>query len=186
MQVASPEPVVRAVATADVDVLTAYLEDHLKDNGRGGAPLFQPQSRQAAGLEAGKMALFRAGLGIRVGEPGWRRAWVAIDSSGAIAGHTDLRGRPEPCSAHRALLGLGVHRRHRGHRLGRALVEHALAWATRSTQLEWIDLTFLSGNVPAERLYRSLGFVELATIADMYRIDGESVDDIWMTRRIAT
>jgi RimJ/RimL family protein N-acetyltransferase len=63
-------------------------------------------------------------------------------------------------------------------------VEFALSWALRDTTLEWIDLGFLDGNVPAERLYRSAGFERVATIRDMFRVDGQSIDDVRMTKRI--
>ncbi len=102
----------------------------------------------------------------------------------APAGHVDLRAHPDSCTEHRALLGLGVHRDHRRRGLGRILVEHALAWASRETEIEWIDLNFLAVNVPAESLYRSVGFETVATLADMYRIDGESIDSVFMTWRV--
>ena len=66
-------------------------------------------------------------LGTPVGEPGWRRAWLALDEDGAIAGHVDLRARPERPAAHRALLGMGVHRDHRRQGLGARLIDTALA-----------------------------------------------------------
>jgi ribosomal protein S18 acetylase RimI-like enzyme len=180
----SLEHVIRPIASNAADAFFAYLEDHLKDNGRNGAPMFQPQSRRTTFVAPEKVATFRAGLDTNVGAPNWRRAWAAFDSSGAIAGHVDLRARPEPCSSHRALLGMGVHRKYRGRRLGGALVQHAIAWAIENTGVDWIDLTFLGGNLPAERLYRSAGFQRIATVPDMFRIDGESISDVQMTRRI--
>jgi RimJ/RimL family protein N-acetyltransferase len=162
----------------------AHLEDQLKDNGRNGTPLFQPQSRDVSRADPEKIALFRLGLETPVGEPKWRRAWGAFDASGGIIGHVDLRAHFEPCTPHRAMLGMGVNRAHRRRGLGRALVEFALSWALRDTTLEWIDLGFLDGNVPAERLYRSAGFERVATIRDMFRVDGQSIDDVRMTKRI--
>ena len=129
-----------------------YLEDHLRDNGRDGTPLFQPRSRSDTRLDADRIAAFRAGLEVEVGVAKWRRAWAALDSGNAITGHVDLRAVSDSCTEHRALLGLGVHRERRRRGLGKALVAHALDWACQKTALEWIDLNFLSGNVPAERL----------------------------------
>ena len=180
----TPAYAIRSIALPHFDSFVAYLEDHLRDNGREGTPLFQPRSRNDTRLDADKLASFRAGLEIEVGEPKWRRAWAAVDGSTAIAGHVDLRAVPDPFTGHRALLGLGVHRDHRRRGLGKTLVEHALDWAHREGALEWIDLNFLSGNLPAERLYRSLGFEHVATLVDMYRIDGESVDSVLMTWRV--
>jgi ribosomal protein S18 acetylase RimI-like enzyme len=164
--------------------LVAHIEDHLEDNGRDGTPIFQPQSRETPWLGSEKIALFRAGLAAAVGAPGWRRWWTASDAAGRIAGHVDLHPRPDPAASHRALLGMGVHRDHRRRGLGRRLLAHAVAWAREETDLVWIDLSVLGGNAPAARLYRSAGFQEIATVADMFRVDGTSVADIAMTLRI--
>jgi hypothetical protein len=92
-----------------LDALVTYLEDHTLDNGREGEPLFAPRAPGVVWAADEARALFAAGLAEPVGAPGWRRAWVARDASGAIAGHVDLRARKEPFTAHRTLLGMGVH-----------------------------------------------------------------------------
>ena len=116
-----------------------------------------------------KGASFRPALATDVGAPGWRQVWAAFDARDAIAGHVDLRGHGEPNTEHRALLGLGVHRRnHRGRRLGRALLDHTVSWAVAETALDWIDLDVLDGNVAAERLYRGAGFVQVAFVPDQF------------------
>jgi len=184
MQTTEPPPSIRALQVADLDAFFAYLEDQLKDNGKNGLPLFHPYSRHTPWRASEKEELFRMGIVAPLGAPGWRRAWVAFDEHGAPAGHVDLRALPEPSTAHRSLLGMGVHRDHRRRGLGRALVEHAIAWAVHQTELEWIDLSVLGGNVAAERLYQRCGFQRVATLVDKFRIDGESVDDVLMTRRL--
>jgi ribosomal protein S18 acetylase RimI-like enzyme len=182
--VGSPDYQIQPIDEANLEALFAYLEDQMRDNGRDGVPLFMPQSRQAPAMVPEKVASFRAGLSVPVGAPGWRRAWAALNSSGRIAGHVDLRAHPDPCTAHRALLGLGVHRAHRRRGLGAHLVRHAESWALQETELAWIDLSFLDGNVPARRLYRALGYQETAIIEDMFRIDGASIGDVSMTKRL--
>ncbi|MES1205585.1 MAG: GNAT family N-acetyltransferase [Pseudomonadota bacterium] len=175
---------IRPLAADDLEALIAYLEDHLLDNGRNGVPLFQPQSRGTTWRAADRLALFREGMAAPVGYPRWRRFWAAFDPRGDIAGHADLRAHAEASSAHRALLGTGVHRAHRRRGIGRALIQETIAWARRATAIEWIDLDFLTGNTPAERLYQGLGFQQVATIADLFRIDGQSVGSTVMTLRI--
>ena len=183
-------PVLRAIDEQNVEAFASYVDDHRQDNGRGGTPLFQPQSRAVASSVAERIALFRSGLAIPVGQPGWRRGWVAMDgrarreTGSAIIGHVDLRAHAEPCAAHRALLGLGAHRDHRGRGLGTALVTFAISWAVTETALEWIDLAVLAGNIPAERLYRRVGFHQVATVPDMYRVDGRTVDNTMMALRL--
>jgi ribosomal protein S18 acetylase RimI-like enzyme len=175
------QPTIRPAGEADLAPFFAWLDDHLRDNGADGAPLFQPLSREQSHLPAGLRISFIKGLPIPVGEPGWRRLWLALDGRGTIAGHIDLRGRPEPAARHRAMLGMGVHRAYRRHGLGTRLVDTAIDWARRETGLKWIDLEVLSENQPAVGLYVRSGFTMTARIADMLQIDGASHDLSYMT-----
>ena len=164
--------------------LFMYLDDQLQENGRDGMPLFQPLSRAQGRLPPDKAASFAGGLAIALGQPGWRRVWVALDAGGAIAGHIDLRARPDPLSAHRAMLGMGVHRAYRRFGLGRMLVDTALAWAEATPMLAWVDLDVLTGNLAARRLYQRAGFIVTGEEPDLYRIDGQSHGSVTMSRRI--
>lgn len=159
-----------------------YLNDHLLDNGRDGAALFQPMSRASRGFPPEKAAAFSNGMQLAVGQPGWRRVWVALAGE-EITGHVDLRARPEPAARHRCLLGMGVHRNARRGGLGMALVAAATDWA-RAGGLEWIDLEVLAGNLPARGLYRKAGFVQTGEIADLFRIDGESLGYVFMSLQL--
>jgi ribosomal protein S18 acetylase RimI-like enzyme len=174
-------PTIRPAGEADLAPFFAYLADHLRDNGAHGTPLFQPMAPGQPGLPVGLRIAFIKGIAIPVGEPGWRRLWLAIDAYGDIAGHIDLRGRPEPAASHRAMLGMGVHRVWRRRGLGRRLLETAAGWARAETDLRWIDLEVLSDNVPACELYVRAGFTTVARVADMLRIAGASHDLSYMT-----
>ncbi|MBA5605412.1 GNAT family N-acetyltransferase [Duganella sp. FT3S] len=154
------------------DAFFAYLADQLKDNGQGGTPLFQPMSRAQRTLAPERAAAFRQALETPLGQPGWRRAWIAVGPEG-IRGHVDLRARPEPHAEHRSMLGMGVHRDWRRTGLGRRLVGLAVQWAGAQDGLDWIDLEVLSVNAPARQLYLATGFVQTGEHVDMFRIDGE-------------
>jgi ribosomal protein S18 acetylase RimI-like enzyme len=169
---------IRSLAASELDAFLAYLNEHLLDNGRDGAPLFQPMPR-GQGFPLEKAAAFRSGAAAALWQPGWRRVWVA-EGEGGILGHIDLRSRPEPGAAHRAMLGMGVQRDARRSGVGMALLDAAIAWATEQG-LEWIDLEVLSANAPAVALYRKRGFVQTGEIADMFRIDGESLAYTYMS-----
>ena len=166
-------PAIRALDQRETARFFAYLNDYLRDNGANGNPLFQPMPRSQSVFADEKAAAFTKGLAIALGQPGWRRAWIATGQDG-ILGHVDLRARPEPASAHRAVLGMGVHRLARRQGLGRVLVASAMDWA-RKQGLEWVDLEVLSSNEPARALYRDCGFQQTGEIADMFRIDGEQL-----------
>lgn len=172
---------IRAATPDDLPAFFAYLDEHLSDNGAGGV-LFQPLPRGSRSTEALRSG-FAHGLATPLGQPGWRRLWLAHDGSGAIAGHIDLRARPEPAAAHRALLGMGVDRAQRRAGLGQRLLAAALAWARDEAGLAWIDLEVLSANAPARALYERAGFGVVGAFDDFYRIDGASLACTLMTRR---
>ena len=174
---------IRPATREDLPSFFAYLNDHLRDNGMDGTALFMPMARSASFFPPEKEAGFRTGIDTPLDQAGWRRLWLAFGADGEIAGHIDLRARPEKPSAHRALLGMGVQRAARRQGLGERLVGVAVAWA-RQQGLAWIDLEVLSVNAPARSLYARCGFVQVGELADMFRIDGEALGYTFMARRL--
>lgn len=61
----------------------------------------------------------------------------------------------------------------------------AITWA-RAEGLRWLDLGVFADNAPARALYRQLGFVEVGTVPDAFRIDGRSVEDVSMVLDLTT
>jgi len=176
-----PTLTVRPAGEADLAPFFAYLDDHLRDNGADGTPLFQPLPRDQSRMPPGLRLAFIKGLTVPVGQPGWRRLWLALGPTGNIAGHIDLRARPEPAAAHRAMLGMGVQRLYRRRGLGVQLVDTAVAWARAEPGIGWIDLEVLADNQPAISLYLRTDFKMIARIEDMVRVDGASYDLCYMT-----
>jgi GNAT superfamily N-acetyltransferase len=172
---------IEPLTEANADAFFAYLGAQLAENGRDGV-FFQPTPPTDAGVPPSKREAFLAGFATPVGEPGWRRGWIARDGAGAVAGHVDLRAHPEPYTSHRCQLGMGV--RHDLRRLGLAsrLLAHATQWAA-GEGLRWIDLAVLSINEPAVSFYRREGFQMQGGRPDLYVIDGASLGEIWMTRK---
>jgi ribosomal protein S18 acetylase RimI-like enzyme len=165
----------------DFDAFFVYLDDHLADNGRAGTPLFQPLPPGAT-FPVERQGSFRDGAVIAVGQPQWRRLWLAWDGA-RIAGHIDLRARPEPGAGHRCLLGMGVHGDYRRQGLGEGLIETAAAWAS-AQGLAYIDLEVLTVNEPAQRLYARTGFTRTGAMPDFFRIAGASLGYSFMTRTL--
>jgi ribosomal protein S18 acetylase RimI-like enzyme len=172
---------IRSVRHGDETQFFAYLDDHLSDNGKNGTALFQPLSATDSRFPADKRIAFSSGLATPYGQPGWRHAWIALDAHNAIAGHVDLRARPERYTGHRALLGMGVHRDHRREGLGLRLIHVAIGWARSCTAIEHIDLEVLSSNAAALALYQKAGFHKIGEYEDMFRIDGASLSYTLMT-----
>ena len=181
---AAAAPAIRMADEADLAPFFAYLDDHLRDNGSGGTPLFQPLPRDQSRMPPGLRLAFIRGLQLPVGEPGWRRLWLALGPTGNIAGHVDLRSRPEPAARHRTMLGMGVHRLYRRRGLGRQLLATAVAWASTEPGLDWIDLEVLADNRPALDLYLHADFRMIARIEDMLRVDGVSCDLCYMSLKL--
>lgn len=174
---------IRALESHDLPAFFSYLEQQLADNGRDGTPLFQPQPRGRQGVPEGRRDSFTKGLTLAVGEPGWRRAWLAHDGDSPVA-HLDLRAHPDPHTSHRALLGMGVLRSHRRQGLATRLMEVAFNWARQGGILDYIDLCVLAGNHPARALYTAAGFSTLSETPDFFRIDGRPEGEVRMSLRL--
>jgi RimJ/RimL family protein N-acetyltransferase len=171
----------------DVDAFLAHVGRHAPESGRNGAPIFHPHPRDAPWDPASKREPTIAGWRAAVGEPEWERVWGvwAIDRAGAaaIVGHCDLRGGRMLSSMHRARLGLGIEEGFRGRGIGGLLMHAAIAWA-RTHRLAWIDLGVFAHNAAARKLYQRFGFEETGRIADLFRVDGTSIDDVQMSLKL--
>ena len=178
----SPSIAIRPSTLDDLPALFAYLGEQLAENGRDGV-LFQPMEPTLDGVPQPMRERFMAGMATLTGQPGWRQVWIAQDENAAIAGHIDLRGRPEPACSHRALLGMGVRHDLRRAGLGTRLVREALAWA-RAVGFAWVDLEVLAQNHKARALYLRIGFVETGEVPDLYRIGGMQVGEVSMSIRL--
>lgn len=162
----------------DLPQLVAHIARHSAESGRDGDLIFRPRSSDAPIDEVATIERHRVGWAQPLDEPHWLRTWgVVIDHE--IRGHVDLHGGRLPSEFHRAMLGMGVERpwRQRGH--GRALLHTAIAWA-RKAELAWLDLGVFAHNRRARALYAAVGFVEVGTTRDRFRVDGMAIDDVAM------
>jgi L-amino acid N-acyltransferase YncA len=101
-----------------------------------------------------------------VGPPG--RTTAASDARGAIVGTANMYANRAGPGAHVASASFMVAASARGHGVGRALVEDALAWARaagfRAMQFNAVAAT----NVAAVSLYESLGFTIVGTVPEAF------------------
>ncbi|MEP6505889.1 MAG: GNAT family N-acetyltransferase [Betaproteobacteria bacterium] len=174
---------IEPITEPDFDAFFLYLGEQLAENGRDGV-YFQPMARTDGGVPAARQQAFREAVGVAVGEPGWRRGWIARDARGRVAGHIDLRAHADPFTGHRCQLGMGVQRDFRRIGLARRLLAHATHWAG-GQGLKWIDLQVLSSNEPAVALYRREGFLIQGGKPDMFVIDGVSLGEVTMARKVS-
>ncbi len=162
--------------------LCAHIKRHGAESGQGGDLIFRPRSRGEEIDELAAIERHRVEWARPLTQPLWLRTWGLMED-GAVLGHLDLHGGRLPAELHRATLGMGLERGARGQGHGRAMIEAAIAWA-RDRGLAWLDLGVFAHNKPARALYASVGFVELGTTRDQFRVDGTSIDDVAMTLRL--
>ena len=87
-------------------------------------------------------------------------------------------------NAHRAGFGIALFQKFTGFGLGRVLMERAISCA-KELGYEQMELTVVSENERAQRLYKSFGFKEYGRlpIANKYD-DGTFSDDIFMVKKL--
>lgn len=173
---------IRPIAEPDLPAFRDHFERHRAESGRQGDLPFMPFE---ANDESGPKGLDPAALKLRLTEIGWQRWWIVIADEGRVVGHVNLKGDGLRTGLHRCELGVGLEKSHRAHGLGRQLMTTAIDFARAAPSLEWIDLRVFAHNTAGRRLYQSLGFTEVGIIADRFRIDGASIDDVIMVLPVA-
>ncbi|MDP2286053.1 MAG: N-acetyltransferase [Pseudohongiella sp.] len=116
-----------------------------------------------------------------IDKPGWQR-WFCIHelATGNIVGHVDLKTDPLRAGTHWCHLGIGIESAYRGRGLGGKLMDCAIAYAKSTRTIDFIELRVFSNNLPALALYKKKGFVEIGTLKDRFRLQGQSIDDTIM------
>jgi RimJ/RimL family protein N-acetyltransferase len=111
---------------------------------------------------------------------------VATLPSGELVGELSAAAGRRRRQAHRLRFGLSVADAHRGHGIGRALIQCLLRWAASVPQIEKISLGVFADNLRAINLYKSLGFhVEGRRTAEFRLGPGRYADDLIMAAFIS-
>lgn len=119
-----------------------------------------------------------------------RPNWIYIIALGAapgadagrVIGGLLFRGQPKHRMRHHGTFGIAVDPAWRGRGVGRAMIEALLAWAAEHPFLEKVCLFCFATNAGAQRLYRSMGFVEEGrTVRHFRTAPGAYIDDIAMS-----
>lgn len=163
------------------ELLLEHFQRHRAESGAGGIH-FMPF---APGDPTGPRGVSVDEAFSALDHPGWQRWFCAHDvASGLIIGHVDLKSDSLSTGLHRCELGIGIESAYRKNGLGRRLMTEAIGFVSESNTIDWIDLRVFSNNLPARSLYQSLGFVEIGTITDRFRIDSQRIDDVMMTFQV--
>ncbi|MCP5283764.1 MAG: GNAT family N-acetyltransferase [Burkholderiaceae bacterium] len=106
--------------------------------------------------------------------------FVALDGEEVI-GWCDVLPLMGQMRAHAGILGMAVSAGHRGHGVGKALIQAAIAGATERGFTR-IELTVHSENQVAQGLYKRVGFQHEGVHRNAWRIEGRYYDVYFMAR----
>ncbi len=176
--------ILRPATPNDAEAFFDHIARHFAESGKDGDVIFHPCPEFKEWKKEERVDSLRKAWAMDLSEPRWERAWVVVDESGAIRGHGTLRGAGLPAASHRCVAGLGLERPARGRGQGLALMETAITWAKAQDHLFWVDLNVFANNTPARKLYEQLGFQAFGMTMDLFRVEGESIDDIHMSLQI--
>ncbi len=172
-----------ALGPADLNSLIEHFIASAAQSGRNGDPVNSPYGRDYVFEEEKARETRLSAWGKATTEAGWRRSW-GLRGADRIIGHVELHAGRLPTGLHRCTVGLAVERDYRREGFGRALMQTCIDWAREQPSIVWIDLGVFANNSGAVRLYKSLGFSEVGTTQDRFRVDGQSITDISMTLRV--
>ena len=118
-----------------------------------------------------------------------RAAWDAPDDfalglfvGGALSGIVGFRRERRENTRHKGhIWGVYVAAEAQGQGLGKRMMQEAIRRAARMDGLEQINLAVVSGNPAARSLYISLGFVSYGLERRAVFVNGEYLDDEYMT-----
>ena len=174
---------IRPLRERDLPLFDAHFARHRAESGRG-EPHFMPY---APGAATGPKGLKAERFSLGLDKTGWERWFAAWDESGtSIIGHVDLKGDGHGAGLHRCELGIGIERPYRRRGLGRRLMQTVIQFAREAPTVSWLDLRVFAHNHPARALYKGLGFRELGTYVDRFRVAETSIDDVMMTLSVDT
>ena len=175
------KPAIRLLSTHDACAYTEHLQRIIASSGVGATPLFTVRAANEPFNFAERLEKVKQEFAATIDDLVWRRCFALTLHDGGVVGTCDLFSRGLITMKHRAFLALGIETAYRGLGLGKVLLNTAIEWAAKSTNLAWIDLGVFAHNAAARRLYQSVGFYETGRVTDFARINGHVVDDIQMT-----
>ncbi|MGE5184501.1 MAG: GNAT family N-acetyltransferase [Acidobacteriota bacterium] len=175
---------IEAITPQTLAPYLSHLARQVGESGNLGLPIFNPLPRATRPTAEDLRPERERGLATPLDEPLWRRMWGAWDGDEVVGG-SELLGGAYPSELHRATFSLGLERRVYGRGVAMQLVEAVLAWVREQPRIEYLQLDVFATNTSAIRLYERLGFERAGVIADRFRVDGEVIDDLIMTYRVA-
>ncbi len=104
---------------------------------------------------------------------------LAFDEHNNLLGTTHIFKKKGRLS-HIGTLGISIAKIARGKGLGKLLMTEIIAIAQKELGIDMVTLTCFSINVPALRLYKSLGFTQFGLLPNAYEYHDARVDRVYM------
>ena len=163
-------PMVRALEVADSDAIAALLVRLAEETPY---VLLSPrESRAAAAAQPARTAALLASPNQQV---------FVAGTTPELAGFVALTQGAFEKNAHVASLMIGVRRAHWGHKVGHALMDAGLRWASQRS-IWRIELGVMAGNTRALAFYEGYGFLREGVKRAALMIDGEARDELLLAR----
>ena len=114
-----------------------------------------------------------------------KQAMISLFDGERIVGHIAIRRVSKSRkTAHRCIIGLGVLKEYHGLGLGTALINQAISFA-KEAGYTCMELGVFSDNLPAQGLYKKMGFSEYGRLPEAFILDdGTLLDEMTMYRKL--
>ena len=176
--------IIRMASIDDMEMLWNHQKRHGKESGNNGdvifSPFEDPWNERLDILIKDYDRKFKQ----KVTQKKWGRLWIITDEikiygALSLSHHLGLK-----TTLHRAILMMGIERMHRKQGYGAELIQTSLDWAKEHKTLSWVTLNVFAHNKPAIGLYEKMGFEKVGVNKDLFRVHGQSIDDMEMVRGV--
>ncbi len=160
-----------------------YLHAHMSESGINGNLIYTPFPLNYEHPKELMVKNISENLKKSFNETRWERTFICLENDKIIA-HAALKGHHLDAALHRCELGLGMNKGVRGQGLGKQILSYSIDWIKQNSPIEYIDLYVFSHNIAAIKLYTQLSFSQIGVNRDMFRVNGQSIDDNRMTLKL--
>lgn len=106
---------------------------------------------------------------------------LVAEYNNELVGYLVAYGRSGNRLKHIVTIGIGILQSHSGKGIGTRLFEKLEEWATANNKHR-LELTVMENNLPGQALYKKVGFVVEGIKRDSMFINGEYINDIYMSK----
>ncbi len=108
---------------------------------------------------------------------------IVAEESGELVGYLGAFGRSQNRVKHIVTIGIAILQSHVGKGIGTMLFKELEAWAKKHNKHR-LELTVMENNPGAYALYRKMGFEVEGVKKDSLLVNGEYINDIYMSKLI--